>query len=243
MELFEEQEPSALDMHDARINNVLREAAQAGRYEVHEDCTPAEELLKAVVEWDEGAPLVETPYLWPDKNEPKSIELHHLCQEEANRIAAHARRQLMLWLVGGGLHPFRIMQRFYAMSFAGFKEIVKGMSGRELFEMLGQGRASFEAVMSRLFEDKAVQVTGEKIKVAGQKHADSSAAYAANALQHKPKQRIAAREVKEEKPRLTGEQKRRLQRLREEAERRRLAALCGVDDPAKINLGMIKPKE
>lgn len=175
--------------HDARINGVLRKAYDAGGWTPVEDHTPLDDLMDAEPEFDMHGDAPDGEWSWPSEAQP-DLHLQALKREEAAQVAAWAREQQMRWLAGGGMHPFRIVQRFFAMCFVRYGDLIGPLNGTTLAEMLGQGRAAFSAVMRELFGRPCEAKLGVNVKVAGQKPAASSAAYAENARKHKPRQQI-----------------------------------------------------
>jgi hypothetical protein len=233
--------------HDERINGTIQRAFDGGGWVPVEDRTPAEILMAEEPDWDvqEGSP--REPYGYPS-DEVADLELRALKMAEALQVAQWARRRQMEWLLGGGVHPFRVMQRFYCLAWGFFRDLLGEVwTGDMLAEMMGQGKAAFSAAMKRLFGPIGEALCGEVVKVSGQKSAGSAAAYAENARKHKPKQKLhdsasteeaeaallrRAAEVLEQK-------KRDLPRLRKEAERRELARELGCK-PEEIDLDKIR---
>lgn len=176
--------------HDARINGVLRKAYDAGGWTPVEDHTPLDELMDAEPEFDMHGDAPEGGWSWPSEAQP-DLHLQALKREEAAQVAAWAREQQMRWIMGAGPHPFRIVQRVYALCFARYGELIGQLNGTHLAEILGQGRAAFSATMRELFGKPIEAKLGLSLKVAGQKSAKSSAGYARNAAKNKPRQQLA----------------------------------------------------
>lgn len=182
--------------HDARINGVLRKAYDAWGWTPVEDHTPLDDLMDAEAEFDAEADAPEGEWAWPSNDQP-DLHLQSLKAEEAAQVAAWARAQLVRWLVGGGVHPFRIVQRFYALCFARYGDVIGPLNGTHLGEILGQGRAAFSATMRELFGKPVEAKLGMPLKVAGQKSAASKEKYAANATRHKPRQQLDTSDMDE----------------------------------------------
>ena len=174
----------AMQEHDQRINGVLRKAFEGHGWTPVDDHTPLDAMMDAEPEFDEQADAPEGSYAWPSE-ERSDLELSALKREEAAQVAAHAREQMARWIAGGGFHPFRIVQRFYAICYARYGALLGPLNGTDLADILGQGRAAFSATMKALFGKPVVA-----LKVPGQKSANSYAAYAANAAKHKPRQQL-----------------------------------------------------
>ncbi|MBL9115537.1 MAG: hypothetical protein JNJ83_11075 [Verrucomicrobiaceae bacterium] len=239
---------NAVMEHERRINGVLRRAYDDKGWTPVEDKTPAEQLMEQEPEWDEDDEAPSGAYAYPSSEQP-DIELRALKMEEALQIADWARRQQAQWIVADGLHPFRIVQRVFAMLFAWHKDILGPFNGAMLAKMLGQGRAAFQATMDALFSAESKRKYGHVVKVGGQKSAESSAAYAANAAKHKPRQQLKGAKDQEREAALSDERRQREAQLKKELpgmwrehERRRLAAEIGCD-PSEIDLDRIKPKD
>lgn len=183
---------SDIERHDQRIRDVLRHAydRHAGWQPV-DDHTPLDELMAAEPEWDMEPDAPAGTCSWPSEQQP-DLELQALKREEAAAVAAWAREQLVRWIAGDGMHPFRIVQRFFALCFARYGDLTGPLNGTALAQMLGQGRAAFSATMRELFGKPGEARLGVRVKVAGQKSAASAAAYAANARKHCPKRQLSS---------------------------------------------------
>lgn len=181
-----------IEHHDGRIRDVLRRAydRHAGWQPV-EDHTPLDELMASEPEWDMEPDGPAGAFSWPSEQQP-DLELQALKREEAAAVAAWAREQLVRWIAGDGMHPFRIVQRFFALCFARYGDLTGPLNGAALAQMLGQGRAAFSATMRELFGKPGEARLGVRVKVAGQKSAASSAVYAANARKHCPKRQLTS---------------------------------------------------
>lgn len=233
-----------VNQHDARINGVIRRARDAQGWVAVEDQTPAELLMKAEPVWDEEPGHAARSYRYPSEDQD-DLELHALKMEEAIEVARHARRELVKWLLGGGLHPFKIIQRFYCLLYKFYRPLIGDVTGGMFAEIMGAGRAAFSAGMKALFDKESLRKLGVVIKSAGQKSAASSAAYAANAKKHKPRQQLGGKRDKEReaverqqaKERLA-ERMRELARLRDLDEKRRL----GLPEDDVIDWRCTRPK-
>jgi hypothetical protein len=183
--------------HDVRITGVLRRAYEASGWTPVEDHTPLDELLEAEAECEFSAEEPDGEWSWPSSGQP-DLQLQALKHEEAAAVAAWARAQLVRWLAGGGVHPFRVVQRFYALCFARYGDVIGPLNGTHLAEILGQGRAAFSATMRELFGKPVEAKLGQSLKVAGQKSAAAKDKYAANAAKHCPRQRLNASDLDDE---------------------------------------------
>lgn len=179
----------SIEEHDARINGVLRMAYDEHGWTPVEDRTPLEEMLNAEADFDEQDEAPEGEYSWPSM-EQRDLQLSALKHEEALQVAAWAREQTVRWIAGGGMHPFRIVQRFFALCYARYGDLIGPLNGTTLAEMLGQGRAAFSAIMREIFGKPIEAKLGVSLKVPGQKTAAASAKYAENAIKHKPRQQL-----------------------------------------------------
>lgn len=180
--------------HDQRINGVLRKAYDAGGWTPVEDHTPLDDLMDAEPEFDALGDAPDGEWTWPSSEQP-DLHLQSLKYEEAAQVASWARAQMVRWLVGGGVHPFRVIQRFYAMCYARYGDVIGPLNGTDLGEILGQGRAAFSATMRELFGKPIEAKLGLSLKVAGQKSASSKSKYAANAARNKPRQQLDVSEM------------------------------------------------
>jgi len=214
--------------HDHRISGVLRRAYDQNGWTPVEDRTPLDDLMDAEPEWDMDADAPGGAYAWPSEQQA-DIQLQALKREEAAAVAAWAREQLVRWIAGDGMHPFRIVQRFFALCFARYGDLCGPLNGTTLAEMMGQGRAAFSATMREIFGKPSETKLGVKIKVATQKSAAASAKYAASAKRVKPKQRLEVSELDDEAEQVMEQRdaaadQRKLQEARAAAEQRELEA-------------------
>jgi hypothetical protein len=171
------------------------------RWEPVEDWTALDDLMQEEEPVDfEMATLNAEVIAWPNDNVPAPIELQVLKREEAAAISAWARLRLMQWIFGSGPRPSDIAARVLAMAWARYAELTGPMTGKDIEEMFGQGRAAFSARMERLFRNPVMARLGadHEMKVPGQKSSASSAAYAENAKKHQPRAKSAHRDQEEE---------------------------------------------
>ena len=237
-----------VDGHERRIQGVFRRAWVEDGWSAAVDRTPLDDLLAEEFAADElDAQSAGGVHYWPsdDAAECDRLELAHLKREEAAAVAAWARRRLIMWLIGDGLHPFHIVQRTYAILFARYQEFIGPLNMTWLAEILGQGRAAFSAVMKRLFTRPVKIKSGVMMLSPGMKSEAGREAYAANASKHTPRRALDAASLDhgaEDAARKQAKKERgaRLQALRDEAERKRIAALVGCD-PGEIDLKKSNP--
>lgn len=175
--------------HDRRIVGVLNRAFDEHGLTTVTNFTPADAMMAKEVDFEPTEKGPNQEYGWPGDSRPRLI-LRALKKEEAAEVAYIARRDLVWWLCGDGLHPFKILQRFYALLYASFPDQCGSIDGSWLAEILGQGRAAFSALMGRLFGSVAEERLGRSVKVGGQKAAAASEKYAINARLNKPKRQL-----------------------------------------------------
>lgn len=180
---------AGIDAHERRIQGVLRYAFSQG-FEPIFDRTPLDDLIEAEAEVELSAEAADGEYKWPARDAEDSIQLQYLKAEEAALVAQWTRKRLMHWIAGEGIHPFKICQRFYAMCFARYPELIGPLNGHWLAEILGLGRAAFSACMQRLFNRPVEAKTGQLLTTGGQKNAKSKGRYAENAAKNKPRQKM-----------------------------------------------------
>jgi hypothetical protein len=111
---------------------------------------------------------------------------------EARTLAALASRRLLQWITEDGhTTPFAAVQRWFALAYERYRDLIGSMSGEDIGNhLLRQTRAAFQEITDRLFVQKSLIRTGVAMKVHGQKPAAASETYAANAKKHKPKQQL-----------------------------------------------------
>jgi hypothetical protein len=195
-----------VDEHERRIQGVFRKAWVDNGWSAAVDETPLDVLMEEEYDADRFSDEEGGGY-WPSReaSESERMELRGLKAEEAAAVAAWARERLVQWILGDGLHPFRIVQRFYALLYARYQGFLGPIANETwLAEILNQGRASFSAVMKRLFTRPVKIKTGVMMLSPGMK--------------------AEAKALKEHK----AAQAAKLKAAREGYERRRLAELAGV---------------
>lgn len=236
--------------HERRIQGVFRRAWVDGGYSAAIDETPLDVLLAEEYEADRfDSEMPEGMHYWPstDVHEADRVELHALKAEEAAQVAAWARRQLVMWILGGGLHPFCVVQRFYALLYSRYQEFIGPFNETWLAELLGQGRAAFSAVIKRLFTKPIKIKTGITMLSPGMKSEKAKKAYAKNASKNRPRAKVdsagldegaekAARKAEEELKR------EKVKQQRDAYERKRLAELCGCSSE-EIDLEKSNPNQ
>lgn len=221
-----------VSQHDARINGVIRRARDEQGWVAVEDQTPAELLMQAEPVWDEETDAAARAYDYPSEERP-DLELHALKMEEAMQVARHARLELVKWLLGGGLHPAKIIQRFYCLLFKFYRPLIGDFTGGMFGEILGVGRAAFSAAMKALFDKESLRKLGSVVKSAGQKSAASSASYAENAKKHKPRQQLGGKQGRDKEREAAEKQ---AARERETANREKLAKLRDLEEKRRLGL-------
>jgi hypothetical protein len=199
-----------VDEHERRIQGVFRKAWVDNGWSAAVDETPLDVLMEEEYDADRFSDEEGGGY-WPSReaSESERMELR-------------------------GLHPFRIVQRFYALLYARYQGFLGPIANETwLAEILNQGRASFSAVMKRLFTRPVKIKTGVMMLSPGMKSEASRPGYAENARKNAPRRnrdakrldaRAEAKALKEHK----AAQAAKLKAAREGYERRRLAELAGV---------------
>lgn len=220
--------------HERRIQGALRRAWVEGHgWSPCTDETPVTQMMLEEYDGDLDGEAVAEAHYWPS-NSDRSVELQVLKAEEAAAVAAWARRRQVQWLLGGGLHPFPILQRVYGLCYVRYQEFLGPMNQTWLAEILGQGRAAFSALIKRLFTKPIKDKTGITMLAPGQKSVESKAVYAANAVRVAPKRHLDSchldegTETQVQKD-LAELRQKKLRAARLEAERREMAALIGCD--------------
>lgn len=232
--------------HEARIQGVFRRAYVDGGWSAAHDTTPLDVLLAEEYDAEEldavhGAGDV---YYWPaEAVGAEQIELRHLKHEEANAVASWARRRLVRWIIGEGLHPLTVVKRVYQLLYAAYQEFIGPLNMTTLAEMLDEGKAAFSARMQRLFSREVKLKTGHDLVSHGMKSAKSKAAYAENARRNRPRGKHDAVHLDEGVEAMAAkeslkEQQQRLRKARLDYERERMAKMVGCD-PSEIDLSKI----
>lgn len=234
--------------HEQRIQGVFRRAWVDNGWSAAVDVTPLDELLREEIEADALDAEVDASggYSWPEEVlESERIEIMALKKEEAALVAAWARRRLVMWLIGDGLHPLTVVKRVFQLLFARYQEFIGPLNMTTLAELVDEGKASFSARMKKLFSREVQIKTGVLMISPGMKDVKSKPKYAANAKKHKPRRKLdaAALDAGVEaaaKKKATDNVQRILRRKRDEAERRRIAVLVGCR-PEEIDLSKCNP--
>jgi hypothetical protein len=234
--------------HERRIQGVFRRAWVDSGWSAATDLTPLDVLLAEEFEADalDDQQGSEHGYTWPEETlESERLELMALKKDEADAVAEWARRRLVMWIIGDGLHPLTVVKRVFQLLFARYQEFIGPLNMTTLAELLGEGKAAFSARMKRLFSREVHRKTGVMMLSRGMKSVASKAKYAANAEKNRPRGQLDAaslddgaedKAAKEKAERA----KARVKEARDAAERRRLAELVGCK-PEEINLEMSNP--
>lgn len=234
--------------HEERIQGVFLRAWVDHGWSAATDVTPLDELLREEYEADEldSVHAAGIGYTWPEEVlESERIELMSLKKEEAAAVAAWARRRLVMWLIGDGLHPLTIVKRMYQLLFARYQEFIGPHNMTSLAELVDEGKASFSARMKRLFSREVEIKTGVMMVSPGMKAVEAKAKYAANAKKHMPRRNLDAARVddgaeKADKADAKKAYERKKQEMWEAYERKRLAELVGCR-PEEIDLSKSNP--
>jgi hypothetical protein len=234
--------------HEKRIQGVFRRAYVDGGWSAATDMTPLDVLLAEEYEADalDNQQSAEHGYAWPELAvESERLELLSLKKEEADAVAEWARRRIVMWIIGDGLHPLTVVKRIYQLLFARYQEFIGPLNMTTLAELVGEGKAAFSARMKRLFSREVHRKTGVMMLSRGMKSVASKAKYAANAEKHRPRGQLDAAslddgaEDKAAKEKAQ-EDKARVKAARDAAERRRIAELVGCK-PEEIDLEKSNP--
>lgn len=237
----------SVEAHERRIQGVFRKAWVENEWSAATDRTPLDDLMAEEFDGDDFSN--DEPggaYSWPNEHR-KDLELSALKAEEAAAVAAWARRRLVMWIIGNGLHPFHIVQRVYALLFARYQEFIGPMNMTWLAEILNQGRAAFQAVVKRLFTRPVQIKSGVMMLSPGMKSAESREQYAANAKRNTPRREINAASVDDKAEKAAEAQRRheqaeKVRLAREDYERRKLAEEFG-GKPEDYDLSKHKLKD
>lgn len=238
----------SVEDHERRIQGVFRRAWVDNGWSAAVDETPLDVLLAEEFAADRlDDEQAAGAHYWPSDDAPESerIELNNIKAAEAAEVAAWARRQMVMWILGGGLHPFCIVQRFYALLYSRYQEFIGPLNETWLAEILNQGRAAFSAVVKRLFTKPIKIKTGITMLSPGMKSAKSKAGYAANAAKNRPRGKVDSTSLDDGAEAAAERQRREqqiahLKALRDSAERKRIAALTGCS-PDEIDLDKSNP--
>lgn len=194
------------------VQDKLRVLARDGKYGVLRDDRTLEEVMDWAAE--------ESVTLMDDR-----------AGIEARAVAVMAMGGLLDWLGEDGAGILQVVQRFYGLLFERYQgSLGTDLSGADLMGLVGQVRATFCELTNRLFEVPLEQKLGYRPKVAGQKRAESSEIYAANARRNVPRRQLGgdAGVAREERVALQNQESaakeaaalERLEREREGAKRR-----------------------
>lgn len=234
--------------HERRIQGVFRKAWVDNGWSAAVDETPLDVLLQEEYDADRFSDDAGGLVYWPSEEaaESERMELQSLKREEAAAVASWARERLVQWILGDGLHPFRIVQRFYALLYARYQGYLGPIANETwLAEILNQGRSAFSAVMKRLFTRPVKIKTGVMMLSPGMKSEESRKGYAENARKNTPRRKHDAKHLD---PRAEAQalkafkaaQAAKVKAAREKWERQRIADLAGVS-PEEIDLEKCNP--
>lgn len=230
--------------HERRIQSVFRRAWVDHGWSAATDETPLDALMDEEFDSDEfDGELPEGAYGWPSAERP-DIELIALKSEEAAMVAQWARRRLVMWIIGEGLHPFHLVQRIYALLYARYQEFIGPLANMGMIaEILQQGKSAFSAVVKRLFTRPVKIKSGVMMLSPGMKSEAARLKYAKSAKKNAPRRGLDATSLEHgvEAQSKTAARA-RLEKERQEAweahERKRIAELVGCR-PEEIDLNKI----
>lgn len=139
---------------------------------------------------------------------------------EAGAVARLALGNFVLWLAGDGGWCLGALKRFYVAIFVEYQDLAPRMTGEDWGAIYGQTRAAFCEDAKRYVGRPLEAELGYRPKVAGQKRADASDAYAENARKHCPRRQVGPVNQAEESRAISREDEARLRAIREDAEKR-----------------------
>jgi hypothetical protein len=235
--------------HERRIQGVFLRAWVDNGWSAATEETPLDVLLREEYDADEldAVHAAAGSYTWPEEAlDSERIELMALKKDEAGDVAAWARRRLVMWLIGDGLHPQTLVKRLYVLLYARYQEFLGPLNMTDLGMMLDEGRAAVSARMERLFTREIMIKTGVMMVSPGMKDVKSKAKYAANAKKHAPRRKkkgevkLDAGAEKAERAKAKEAWAKKKQEQWEAYERKRIAELVGCD-PSEIDLSKSNP--
>lgn len=107
---------------------------------------------------------------------------------ESVAVARLARGRLLRWLMAEESASAAV-QRWWAMAWTAHRSVIGPLSGEDIGQICGFGRATVHEWVVRYLGDPSRMVTGVKIEVAGMKPDSATASYAANAARLCPRRR------------------------------------------------------
>lgn len=237
-----------IEEHERRIQGVFRKAWVDNGWSAATDETPLDAMMQEEYDADRFSDATDGLVYWPSEEaaESERMELQALKREEAAAVASWARERLVQWILGDGLHPFRIVQRFYALLYARYQGYLGPIANETwLAEILNQGRAAFSAVMKRLFTRPVKIKTGVMMLSPGMKSEASRSGYAENARKNTPRRKrdakhLDARAEAQALKALKEAQAAKVKAARDRYERQRIAELAGCS-PEEIDLDKCNP--
>ena len=140
--------------HEQRIQGVFRRAWVDNGWSAAVDVTPLDELLREEIEADALDAEVDASggYSWPEEVlESERIEIMALKKEEAALVAAWARRRLVMWLIGDGLHPLTVVKRVFQLLFARYQEFIGPLNMTTLAELGGRRKLGVRTQRIRIY--------------------------------------------------------------------------------------------
>lgn len=91
-------------------------------------------------------------------------------------------RAFITFIFADGLRPDRVLKRVYALAWFCKREVLLGMSMREVGDLCGEGRASVSNRVNKKFSDYLARWEFDGTRTTGQKREETRATYAERAM-------------------------------------------------------------
>lgn len=115
-------------------------------------------------------------------------------EEDVRSVVDQSMRSLCEWIAQDGAWGISVLKRIHGLAYERYRMAVgTRMTLRDLSSILDQGRAAGHEDIVRFFEEPLEAQLGYRPKTQGQKSAESSAAYQANAERHCPRRQLDLR--------------------------------------------------
>jgi|GEM_PF-2826116 len=236
----------------ALLSNVWRREGEFLLVDPVELNTP----LTAVLEEEAGTLRMDPEWLPSDLSAlaaaPREELLGLICalMEERDNIRQRTQQVTKDYLFGGGPEPLAVLERLFLLASAGHEGCVWNMRRCEVAALFGHSKQNWRHIEERLIEDLVTRFSRVEFVNSGGKSVAARAKYAhdkkGNVSRKNGRRRgdemppLPAAEHAHEP--LSARAKKHAEMMRAEAERKRMAALCGCD-PADIDLAKITPHD
>lgn len=219
------------------------------------DAVDLETPLTAVLAAEDGSTRVDPDWMPPEMDEVKKMEREELLGlimellERRHREREHMMKVFFDYLFARGPDPLEVLQRLFIYARACHSGHTWGLRQNEIASLFGHTKQNWQHLEEKIVEDLVTRWSRTEFVNSGGKSAAARLIYARLKLGNTSRKngRRAGDELpplpaKENPDQPLSEQaKKRARAMRDQAERKRLAKMCGCE-PHEIDLSKITPE-